>query len=142
MLYNRSKVEMFSALFKKSAYELSYLYYRRDKMSKIIKMLPYLLTCILVFYVIPLIITGEGIILVLVFVFPIISFIVSLVYGILNKFKPFQLLFPIFIGIIFIPAVFIFFSYRAWIFIAAYIVIALFGNMIGYVIARFSKRPE
>jgi len=104
-------------------------------------MLPYLLAYILVFYVIPLIITGEGIILVLVFVFPIISFIVSLVYGILNKFKLFQLLFPIFVGIIFIPAMFIFFNYTAWIYMTAYIVIALFGNMIGYVIARFSKRP-
>ena len=112
------------------------------------KMLPYLSVFVLAFYVVPLIcikITppySEGLIVILLTVLPAICFIVSLVYGILNKFKPFQLLFPIFVSILFIPAMFIFYNSSAWIYLFVYMVITFCGNGIGYIIAYFNKRSK
>ena len=104
-------------------------------------MLPYLFVCGLMFYILPLITNKKDFVLTLVLVvFPVTCFIVSLVYGILNRFTPFQLLFPIFVGTLFIPAMFIFYNYTAWIFMAAYTLFALMGNAAGYVVSLY--RPS
>jgi hypothetical protein len=73
----------------------------------------------------------------LVVVYPAFCFIVSLVYSIMNKFMPFQLLFSIFVGILFIPAMFIFYNSSAWIYMVIYTIISLAGNAFGYILSIF-----
>lgn len=109
-------------------------------MSKTKKMLPYLLVCVLAFYITPLI--GKdtgGFMFLLLIVVPIICIVVSIFYGIKNEFKLLQLLFPLFVGILFIPAVYIFYNESAWIYPIIYPVISLVGNGIGYGVAKLMK---
>ena len=110
-------------------------------MNKLKKMLPYLLVCALAFYVAPLLATDTGgFIFVLLLAVPAICLTASLIYGILNGFAPLQLLFPLFVGVLFVPSIYIFYNESAWVYAIAYGVISLIGNGIGYGIAMLLKR--
>ena len=103
-------------------------------------MLPYLFVCIFVYNIVPIIgklISHDNkhflLILNLLDLGIIITcFVISLTYGLINRFEPFQLLFPVFIGILYIPTLLIF-NYNIFsIFTVVYIIISLIGSSIGY----------
>ena len=81
------------------------------------------------FYILPTLIkdTGAGILMLLV-VIPLIAFICALVYGIKQGF---DLLLPIISAVLFTPTLFIYYNESAWVYIVAYAVITLVGNVIG-----------
>jgi len=102
-----------------------------------LRMLPFLLVCLLVFFVVPIISiatdsfdTGFLMIMLLVF-FPVICFVVSSVYGFFNAFRAIQLLFPVFVGILFLATLFIFYNATGLIYVAVYASISLVGMLLG-----------
>ena len=104
-------------------------------------MLPYFMVCIAIIYIIPLIdilVTGiYGLIFGMLFLYiPVTYFIISLIYGKLNEFKPFSLLFPIIAGILFIPAAFIYYNHTAIPYSYVYIIIAFIGYGIGSIVRK------
>jgi len=86
--------------------------------------------CILIlnFYGIPCLMkdTGSAMIIMLV-VIPMICFITSIGYGIKNGF---HFWYALGVAVIFIPSIFIFYNSTAWVYIIAYGMIALLGNLI------------
>ena len=92
----------------------------------------YLLVCTAAFYLLPLtgrFWHGEGtLVLLALIILPLVTLLTSLVYGIKNGFNLFL---PVFIGIIYLPTLFIFYNYTAWIFAVVYIATSLIGNGIG-----------
>lgn len=102
--------------------------------KKLIPYVIYVLVLASVFYVLPLLIqdTGSGM-FVLLLVFPALTFIASLVYGIL---RGFDIVLPVAVAMLFIPTLFIFYNESAWVYIPAYSVIALIGNGFGRVFIR------
>ena len=110
------------------------------KLKTITKMLPYLLACASAIYVIPFLGVSTGVFmlmpLALLIAAPTACFIASLIYGIKNKFKLLQIIYPILVGILFIPAISIYYNETAWIYSIAYTVIALVGNIIGYAVGK------
>lgn len=106
-------------------------------MEKMKNMLPYLLVIIIDFYVLPFIIrdTGSGMIMLLI-VMPVICFISAVIYAFRNGF---HLLFAIMTALLFIPTIFIFYNFSAWIYIVSYGITALLGNMLGLALKK-SKR--
>lgn len=64
---------------------------------------------------------------------PTVCFILSILSG---RKSGFNLIYPLIIGIIFMPSIFIFYNPTAWIFSIVYIVIALSGNAIGSALAK------
>ncbi len=98
-------------------------------MIKVKKAIPYFIVNVLSFYLLPLVIKDTGTaIFVLLVATPAICLISSLFYGVLNGF---YWLYPTAIAILFVPTIFIFYNYTAWIYIIAYGVIAIVGNLIG-----------
>lgn len=110
-------------------------------MHKILKMLPYLLACELIFLILPLIGADTGGLMILLFiVIPIVCFIVSSIYGVINKFCPIQLLFPLFTGVLFTITFYIVNQEIVWIYTAAYTAASLVGNAIGYLLSKFIRK--
>ncbi len=103
-------------------------------MEKFRKMLPYLLAMIFAFYILPFLIidTGSGMFILLIGI-PMICYIVSMIYGIKNSFN---LLYPLFIMLLFAPSIFIFYNDSATIYIVIYGSISLIGNFIGSLIRK------
>lgn len=103
-------------------------------MTKIKAMLPFLTVIILDFYLSPLLIndTGTAMMLLLVTV-PLICFVCSIIYGVINSFN---VLYAILVAILFVPSIFIFYNTTAWVYIAGYGIIALIGNAIGTIFFR------
>lgn len=103
-------------------------------MEKFRKMLPYLLAMIFVFYILPFLIidTGSGMFILLIGI-PMICYIASMIYGIKNSFN---LLYPLFIMLLFAPSIFIFYNDSATIYIVIYGSISLIGNFIGSLIRK------
>ena len=103
-------------------------------MEKFRKMLPYLLAMIFAFYILPFLIidTGSGMFILLIGI-PMICYIASMIYGIKNSFN---LLYPLFIMLLFAPSIFIFYNDSATIYIVIYGSISLIGNFIGSLIRK------
>ncbi len=103
-------------------------------MSKLLKMMPYLVINILSFYLLPLLIqtTGTAIFILLIGI-PLICFLTSFVYSTKNGFVWF---YPVVISVLFIPTIFIFYNYTAWVYIFGYGIVALIGNLIGRLFYR------
>ena len=100
-------------------------------MQKVKPMLPYLGIILVVFYLLPIVIQGMGsAMLILLIAIPVICFVCALLYGIKNGFN---IIFPIVVGLLFIPSLFIFYNETAWVYSVAYLVISLIGNLIGMV---------
>jgi len=98
-------------------------------MQSIKKMLPYLLICAIAFYVLPLFgQTTGGFMLILLVVIPFICFLTSLVYGLINEWN---LLYPILVGLLFAPTVFLFYNSSAWVYIIGYAFLSFVGIYVG-----------
>lgn len=98
-------------------------------MKKIKENLLYYLVLILNFYLLPLLIrdTGSGMLVLLILV-PLICLITSILYG---KKNGFNILYSLFVALLFIPSIFIYYNSSAMIYILAYGVIACIGSVIG-----------
>ena len=93
------------------------------------KMIAYLLICAVAFYALPLWGTDTGsFIFILLIATPAICFIASLFYGVKNSFN---MIYPLLVGVLFIPTLLIYYNSSASVYIIAYALIALFGNLIG-----------
>jgi len=99
----------------------------------------YLLLCTLMFYIAPLICTFVPdfsfifAIALLFIIFPAMCFLCGVVYGVKNGFS---LVLPVWIGLIFVPALLIYYNYTAWSYSAAFLVITLLGSAIGAQVKR------
>lgn len=93
------------------------------------KMIPYLLATAAAFYLLPLFgnSTGDFMVIMLA-VIPLTCFAISFFYGFKNGWN---LIFPIAVGILFIPAIFIHFNITAWVYSVGYAVISAAGVFFG-----------
>lgn len=99
-------------------------------MKKSIKSLAmFLLINIVLFYILPLLITDTGSAMsVLLVILPLSCLFVAVIYGSLNSF---YIAYPLLVALAFIPTIWIFFNESAWVYIPVYGGIALIGNLIG-----------
>lgn len=98
------------------------------------KMIPYLLICGISYYLLPLFGKDTGsFILILLIILPLITLIASSTYGSTNGWN---ILFPILIGVIFLPGIFIYYNSSAMIYVPGYAFISLVGMLLGKVFAR------
>ena len=106
-------------------------------MKKHLKMIPYLFVNAIAFYILPMIIqdTGSAIAIMLV-ALPVICFITSIVFNVKNTFN---WIYPLAVALIFAPTVFIFYNESAAVYIVAYGIIALVGNLIGKIFYKRTK---
>lgn len=102
-----------------------------------LKMIPYLLVNVAAFYLLPMIIQDTGSAMaVLLFALPFLCFLTSIVFGIKNRFN---WVYPLVVALLFAPTIFIFYNESAVVYIAAYGVIALAGNLIGKIFYHPAK---
>lgn len=103
-------------------------------MKKIIKMSPYLIINFFVFYLSPLLIrdTGGGM-FVLLMEIPVLCFIISLVYGIKNRF---DFWYPLLTTLLFLPTIFIFYNESALIYVVWYGMDEVIGSLLGGTIVK------
>jgi Ca2+/Na+ antiporter len=98
-------------------------------MNEFKTMAPYFLASATSFYLFPLLGNSTGsFILILLVIIPLTCFAISFIYGFKNGWN---LFFPIAIGILFIPVIFIYFNSTAWVYIVGYSVISLAGVFVG-----------
>lgn len=90
------------------------------------------------FYVVPLVMrdTGSAMVLMLI-VMPLVLFVTSLAYGLRRGWR-YQ--YPIIVALLFVPTLFIFYNSSALIYIIVYGVIALLGDVFGYLLARLFRK--
>lgn len=105
-------------------------------MKNIQNQIPYLLIIVLAFYGFPFIDQGSGM-LILLILFPLVCFLVALVYGVK---QPFSLVYSILVMALFIPTIFIFYNETASFYIGIYGVISLVGNLLGSFIRKIYNR--
>lgn len=97
--------------------------------NKIKRKVPFVIIIIISFYLLPLFGDSTGsFIALLLFIIPATTFITSFMYG--QKFNM-DLYFPLIIGILFIPTLFIYYNSTAWVYTVGYSVISLIGVFIG-----------
>lgn len=103
-------------------------------MKEIKKSIPYLIVIIIAFYLLPNLIkdTGSGILMLLV-VMPLTCLLTGFVFGRRNSFKWY---FPVLVGILFIPSIFIYYNESALIYAPVYGVLSLVGVIIGWILNR------
>lgn len=102
-----------------------------------LKMIPYLLVNVIAFYILPMIIQDTGsAMLVLLIVIPLICLVTAIVFGIK---KSFNWIYPLAVALLFAPTVFLFYNESAAIYIVAYGIIALVGNLIGKIFYKRTK---
>lgn len=95
---------------------------------------PYLIVMLIDFYLLPFFIqdTGSGMMMLLL-IMPLTCLITAAVHSL----KTGEMIrFAIFTGVLFVPAIFIFFNESAWVYAPAYAVIALAGGLIGKTLRR------
>ena len=103
--------------------------------KKLITLIPYAIVFAVDFYLLPTVIRDTGMaMLVMLCVIPLFAFIVALVYGTVNGFN---IILPVLAMLLFLPTIFIYYNYTAWVYVIAYGVIVLAGNGIGRI---FYKR--
>ena len=98
-------------------------------MDKIKKNWVYYFIIFITVYLIPILIqdTGSGMFILLI-VIPLITLITSIIYGLRNVF---DFIYPLIVAILFIPTLFIYYNISAWVYIIAYSLIALIGEILG-----------
>lgn len=101
---------------------------------------PYLLVIIIDFYILPLLIrdTGSAMIMLLI-ILPFICFASSVFYGIRHSF---HLSYTFIVAILFLPSLFIYYNISAWIYSLIYGIIALAGNLTGYLLRKTQDSHE
>lgn len=105
-------------------------------MKKSVKsLIIFLLINIAFFYISPLfaVDTGSGI-LILLFIIPLSCLISAIIYSSLNSF---HIAYPLLVSLAFTPTIWIFFNESAWVYIPAYGVITLIGNLLGAGIYKY-----
>lgn len=101
--------------------------------DKILRMLPYLIINILSFYLLPLLMVDTGSsMFILLTVIPFILLATSVIYGI--KSSKTDIVYSLLVGILFIPAIYIYMNSSALIYVPGYFLIALLFNFIGSVL--------
>lgn len=98
--------------------------------EKLMKMLPYLAIITAVFYLLPLVAmkdTGSAMFILLI-IMPAVIFLCSMIYGVKN---PINLLYPLFVAVLFLPTVFIYYNNSALPYAVAYCAVALVGSLFG-----------
>ena len=106
-----------------------------DYMKKIKNLLPYLFIMGLAFYGFPFIDRESGM-LTLLILFPIVCFLVALVYSVKHSFS---LVYSIIVMALFIPTIFIFYNETASIYVGMYGVISIVGNLLGSFVKKYFK---
>lgn len=110
-----------------------------DKMTwqeKIKRVWPYALACIAVFYLLPIWAKDTGTFMVLLLALtPFICFSASLLWG-MKAGRDWY--FPIFVGVMYIPAIFIFYNSSAWIYSIVFGLCSLAGILMGNYIMKKS----
>lgn len=103
-------------------------------MDKIKKNWVYYFIILITFYLIPILIqdTGSGMFILLI-VIPLITLITSIIYGLRNVF---DFIYPLIVAILFIPTLFIYYNISAWVYIIAYSLIALIGEILGKILQK------
>ena len=103
-------------------------------MDKIKKNWIYYFIILIAFYIVPMLIkdTGSGMFILLI-VIPLITLITSLIYGLINTV---DFIYPLIVAILFIPTLFIYYNISAWVYIIAYSLIALIGELLGKTLQR------
>ncbi|MBX9165551.1 hypothetical protein HCG64_11010 [Coprobacillus sp. K06] len=89
---------------------------------------------LIAFYIVPMLIkdTGSGMFILLI-VIPLITLITSLIYGLRNTV---DFIYPLIVAILFIPTLFIYYNTSAWVYVIAYSMIALIGELLGKTLQR------
>ena len=103
-------------------------------MDKIKKNWIYYFIILIAFYIVPMLIkdTGSGMFILLI-VIPLITLITSIIYGLRNTF---DFIYPLLVAILFIPTLFIYYNISAWVYIIAYSLIAIIGEILGKTIQK------
>lgn len=106
-------------------------------MKKLKGMLPYIIVLLIDFYLLPLPMrdTGTAMLLLLVAI-PLICLICSVIYGIKQGF---YWLYPTMAAVLFTPTIWMYYNTSAWVYIVAYAVIAVIGNLIGMLFYKQKK---
>ncbi len=106
-------------------------------MKKYLKMLPYLAVNILGFYLLPLLMRDTGgAMLILLTVLPAMVSVVSFLYGYINR--CIGVLYCLITAAVFVPVIFIYMNYTAWMYAPAYFVVALIFNVLGKAVWKLS----
>lgn len=91
--------------------------------------IPFVLMCVVSFYIFPLFgISTGSFMAILLIIIPSVTFITSLLYGLKIGM---DLYFPLLIGALFVPTVFIYYNSTAWVYAIGYAIISLIGVFIG-----------
>ncbi len=108
-------------------------------MKELKKAIPYLIVIIIAFYLLPNLIkdTGSGILMLLI-VIPLTCFLTGLIFGIKNSFEWY---FPVLVGLLFIPSIFIYYNESALIYAPVYGVLTLVGEIIGRMLNKYISNP-
>lgn len=98
-------------------------------MDKIKKNWIYYFIILIAFYIVPMLIkdTGSGMFILLI-VIPLITLITSIIYGLRNTV---DFIYPLLVAILFIPTLFIYYNTSAWVYVIAYSMIAVIGELLG-----------
>lgn len=96
--------------------------------------IPYVIALAIIFYALPFFIsdTGSGMFLML-FIIPLLTFICAVVFGLRQGFHIFFALVTV---ILYAPTIFIFYNSSAWIYIVAYAIVSLVGNLTGMMVNK------
>lgn len=104
-------------------------------MNKLKRMTPYVLTCTIFFYLLPLIGNSTGsFMVILLVIIPFVCFLTSFIYALNHGW---DIILSITIGILFVPSIFIYYNSSAWIYIVIYSAISSLGLFIGKTIKQF-----
>ena len=97
--------------------------------KKILALIPYVATLIIIFYLLPLVVKNTGFaMLMMLIIMPLSTFACTVIYGVRQGF---DFILPILAIVLFAPTIFIFYNSSAWIYIVIYAVIAFIGIGIG-----------
>lgn len=102
-------------------------------MDKIKKNWIYYLIIFITFYLIPILIKDTGIGIFILLIVCLIILFTSIIYGLSNKF---DFIYPLIVAILFIPTLFIYYNTSAWVYVIAYSMIALIGELLGKTLQR------
>lgn len=88
---------------------------------------------LIAFYIVPMLIkdTGSGMFILLIVC--LITLITSLIYGLRNTV---DFIYPLIVAILFIPTLFIYYNISAWVYVIAYSMISLIGELLGKTLQR------
>lgn len=102
---------------------------------KLRNMIPFLLITAAGYIGIPYLVGAKwGWILIILFVgHPLIALTMSTIYGLYNGFN---LLYPIFSSLLFLPSLALHYNHTAWIYIIVLLIVSLAGNFIGSIFCR------